>query len=898
MKLGKYIAAVYYDGLLDEVGMWNRSVPFDEQYYMWNNDVGMTWSGVFAPIVNITFPQNITYNTTQTQLNYTASAIAVRCWYSTNGGATNSSDNDCTNNFTLSSIIGTNTWIVYSNESEGKVGQDSVTFTVESGMTVNLISPVDTLNSTNSTIDFRCNATDNFQLVNLTLVLNGVENVSNSTSGTFMILNTTLNLVDGNYNWTCRAWDNDSFVLTETPNRTFTINTKPEIYVVSPENKTYTTSTIFFNATNSLPVDTWIVNYNGTNITLLAINTSLTVLDGFYQLILYANNSQSGVFGINDSIFFNVDTTAPDINILFPNETLSLFVFGNNLTLNWSITTPGFNTTAHIKNCSYTYNSVRVDLNTTVCTIINETSFLYVRGVNNLSMRVWDIFNNTAINITTWNIKILEIDQTFNNETIEGATEQFILNTSISSGLQISLSSLIYNGTSNAGTNVIQGGYTISTVNVIIPNVAADTNVTFNWNITLTDSSQVALSSNNQTIRNLIIDNCTVGTTLIFNYTVVDEGNQSILGSASNTTTTLEIDIDLLSLDRTTNVANFSRIYNDINPAAICINLNFTNGTAYSVDSVVRYIATNYANEYYNIQNFTMQNSTIPQEITLYDLLNTDSTGFQITFKDVNFVPVENALVQINRQYVSEGVFKTVEIPKTDSNGQTVAHLVEKEVIYNILVIKNGIILGTFNNIIAFCEDLLTGSCFISLNALKANVVIFDYDEEIGLISSFDYNETTRNLQFDFTTTDGSVKNISLSAIKMDQIGNESVCTNFLVSSAGSLFCTVPASVGNETIIVSIFVDGDLRITNYISAGRDFDIGDVGYFLMFFLVLSLALMMTESKTAVIIGVTLGFITSILLSFIQGGLLGIGSSLIWLIIVAFILIWKLNSQKQT
>ncbi|KKL19286.1 hypothetical protein LCGC14_2466960, partial [marine sediment metagenome] len=239
-----------------------------------------------------------------------------------------------------------------------------------------------------------------------------------------------------------------------------------------------------------------------------------------------------------------------------------------------------------------------------------------------------------------------------------------------------------------------------------------------------------------------------------------------------------------------------------------------------------------------------------------------------------------------------------VELPKTDSNGQTVAHLVEKDVVYNMIVLKEGSILGTFNNVIAFCEDVVIGSCFISLNALTAGEAPFDYDEDLELFHSFNYNETTRNLNFDFSTTDGSSKNVTLIGVKIDQLGNTTVCNSFLISSSGSITCAIPISVGNETIIVSIFVDGDLRITNYIEAGRAFNIEDAGYFLMFFLVLSLALMMTQSKTAVIIGVMVGFIASSLFSFIGGGILGIGSSVIWLIIMGIILIYKLNKQKQT
>ena len=58
------------------------------------------------------------------------------------------------------------------------------------------------------------------------------------------------------------------------------------------------------------------------------------------------------------------------------------------------------------------------------------------------------------------------------------------------------------------------------------------------------------------------------------------------------------------------------------------------------------------------------------------------------------------------------------------------------------------------------------------------------------------------------------------------------------------------------------------------------------------------MMLLESKTAVVIGTVISFIAASLFSWTQGGILGIGSAIIWLIIVALILIWKLNKDKET
>jgi hypothetical protein len=302
--------------------------------------------------------------------------------------------------------------------------------------------------------------------------------------------------------------------------------------------------------------------------------------------------------------------------------------------------------------------------------------------------------------------------------------------------------------------------------------------------------------------------------------------------------------------------------------------------------------------EYYNIRGFEIDNTTTVQEITLFNIKTAEATTFQITFKNSDFVVVEGALIQVNRQYVAEGVFKTVELPITDSNGQTVAHLVKDDVVYNYIVTRDGEVIGTFNNLIAFCQDETIGQCFIALNALEGTTPTFQPDTGLEIISSFSFNATTRDLVLSFSTTDGSVKTVLLNATRMDQLGNTSVCSTSVTSASGTLTCNIPAALGNETIITSVFVDGELKLVDYFSAANDIILGDAGYFLLLFLVISLALMFSESKSMMVGGVILGFITGSILFFIRGGIVGTGSAVMWLIIMGIILIWKLQSRGET
>ncbi len=169
------------------------------------------------------------------------------------------------------------------------------------------------------------NATDDQHICSLEIKLfNSTGGLINSTmqgyNATDKMITASLsanftNLLDGNYSFKGEVsdcvWEN----IQETETWNVTIDTTPPtITILSPENTTYNTSTIWFNATADETVDTWIVNYNGTNYT--GINFSSTLEDGNYHLFVWANDSV-GNLGLNDSIWFTVstDNVAPAVSI-------------------------------------------------------------------------------------------------------------------------------------------------------------------------------------------------------------------------------------------------------------------------------------------------------------------------------------------------------------------------------------------------------------------------------------------------------------------------------------------------------------------------------------------------------------------------------------------------------
>jgi hypothetical protein len=123
----------------------NDSVTLSDGIYNWwyslidyfNNNIISPIFNLFVdttnPVLTITLPQNISYNTVQTRLNYTINEVNIaNCSYSLNNGLTNTSV-ACGNNVTgLTGAEGSNTWTVYAIDNASNVQSASVTFAQDS----------------------------------------------------------------------------------------------------------------------------------------------------------------------------------------------------------------------------------------------------------------------------------------------------------------------------------------------------------------------------------------------------------------------------------------------------------------------------------------------------------------------------------------------------------------------------------------------------------------------------------------------------------------------------------------------------------------------------------------------------------------------------------------------
>lgn len=588
-----------------------------------------------------------------------------------------------------------------------------------------------------------------------------------------------------------------------------------------------------------------------------------------------------------------VDTTGTVVNLTYPkNIVIPYYESGTNLTINFTATDNG----AGVQACRLEYNGV----NRTVGCGTNTTQYNITSPMNRTAI-IWanDTLNNMASNAGTWNYTIFQHSNAYQSPVDELANSTFSVNITYNSTVYTSINTfLIYNGTRYTATKFGSSDNVVFNRSISVPTVTTRTNYTFYWEFIVnngTADTYVNSSVYNQTVIDFTIDACGTNTVILYNFTMVDEGTQAKLNQ-TNVNTTLQVSLNISDIAHINQVANFSGNFTRINSVAICISSDLTN-TTYRIDGEIKYEALTYEPEFYNLQNSRINNSLLSTNITLYDLLSSQSQSCTISYKNKFKSPVAGALIEIQRRYTDQGLSRVVEIPITDTGGTTIAHIVTEDVEYDLVVKKENVLLDTYRRQKFFLDA--NSLCIATLSAEEGILGIKDYETKDGVaFTPPTFNRTSRLVSTTFSTLDGSIRSFYLNVSQYNQYGNVTVCTNTQNLSSGTLSCTVPSTFGNGTYTATILLENKKIGGSQFSISqlaRDTFGGSQGLLIMMFF-LSVVLMLIGNGPAIIIGVIISVIGMLGLNYTQGTLLGGASSLLWLVVIAAILLWKYSRQR--
>lgn len=494
------------------------------------------------------------------------------------------------------------------------------------------------------------------------------------------------------------------------------------------------------------------------------------------------------------------------------------------------------------------------------------------------------IFNNDGF---------YENSQTYENSTFSGGVETFQLNITYDNNrYSNSQAYFYYNGDSYLATKTGSGSALSFSKTLNMPILTTETNKTFYWQVELYDETWEYYNStfHNQTIFPVYLGICGgVSNDTLINMSLLDENTQT------NITGDIQINVDIISKSSGEIVESLNTSFEDVQYGVICLS-PVSSYNLYYLDMEIRYTSNGYVPELYHIQRAELSNTTTT--LNLYDLNESHSTEFKVTYQDNTFNFIEGAIIQLQRKYISEGVYKTVEAPLTSNEGVAILHIDLDSIKYRATVVKDGVVLDEFDNLVFKCQSELTGECEQKLlgEIDPSNDINIDTTRDF----SYSLSRVDNVITLSFSIPSGLPSSVNMQMTQKDQFGNDEMCNTTIVSSAGSIQCTYNDTIGDSYIDLRIYKNTEsMAVTSYIIPESG-DMGFLGnnYIIIIVLLLSIVGMALTSPEWIIINGIIVMVISGALWLINGldFVVGLGN-LMWLVIAAGILIFKLAKQED-
>lgn len=448
-----------------------------------------------------------------------------------------------------------------------------------------------------------------------------------------------------------------------------------------------------------------------------------------------------------------------------------------------------------------------------------RTNFSDISGATNLTNLS---LSNLGINSFLWNyyacteynycnfseanysfLIVADTNQTFLANAYETSKQTFIIDVSVPPAETIYGGTFVYNGTAYSVSNISRIGDTYTlTKRLDLPiNPSATQNTTrnfywaFNYGSNLT---QQTTTPQQQNVSNIYLGYCSSTYPLaLLNFTGRIENNNS------------EINLSIgasfqyyLGEGTTYKSYSYSNLNESISRFNFCSVPSSFSQSPLKTDMDLEYSATDYVDRTYYLENAELNpNST--NAITLYTIPTDDAQKFFVDVKDGIDI-VTGANVAINKHFVGEGVYKTIGIRQTDSNGEFVEYFdLDKE--YLFAVSKDGESLGTITKIVS-CQ---AAPCTLTLQLSDAATDIYEgyYDKfATNIVYNLSFEQNSKIVTFTYIDTSGLAQYARLLVNRMTyNTTQEAVCDNSVYSTAGSITCNVSGK------------QGDFKATAYIS---------------------------------------------------------------------------------
>lgn len=585
------------------------------------------------------------------------------------------------------------------------------------------------------------------------------------------------------------------------------------------------------------------------------------------QLIVNLSSPVNNTQTTNTSLIFNTTLAPRGLNLT--NATLNIWYFENDTIFNETTNTIFNNET----------NSTLFDIGGFP---LGSFKWNVLGCAENISDAVCEWAEE---NFTFQRQAFAQIASAFENDVFETSFQSFELNISTIPAILSVTANLVYNGSSFLASTTCDSGICNLRRSIDIPLIDSTqeaVNKSFFWEVIVFDGTSSVSgnsTSDEQNVTRIHLETCDATFNVqTFNFTAFDEQNITRISPFTFAGTFKTW------LGSGTTKRNHSFLDVSAPEVTLCLT---PNNTIQFADAIIDYSAPDanitYPIEDYNIRNATISN--ISNDIPLFLLASSSATTFIIQVQDVTLIPIEDALVFVERFYPGEGLFRTIQLVSTDQEGKTVAFFETETVLYKFIVVKDGVVLletsqqKIVGEQIPFTIILTTGE--------GAEDLIGSFTGIPNLFANLSVNKTTGIVTYTYIDVSGLTTDGRLFVFENSQSGSSTGICNITSSQASAtLICNTTGF--NGTIVAQAFITQSpeqIVATIVFAIDTIIDtIGDFGLFIAFFIILVAGFALAIN---LVVGVIMIALSVVLVNLL--GLVSFGSIFVFAVIAIAIII---------
>lgn len=335
----------------------------------------------------------------------------------------------------------------------------------------------------------------------------------------------------------------------------------------------------------------------------------------------------------------------------------------------------------------------------------------------------------------------------------------------------------------------------------------------FDYNITLDNGSFYSGNTEilplYQYINDAFLINCSAGSpNVTINLNIYDENTPS-----SRLNANIEVEVQYWIYNRTWNK---NLTFYDEGQSSYNICLEPWNGTALQGDLYVIYNVTNGFSHRYYIQNGSFNNVTT--NVSMYNTnTQTGYSDLRLTLRDrESYDYYNNVLALLQRRYIGEGLWRTVQMDRTGDFGQAFFNVIEETTDYRLIFLdQNNNVLRSTETLKFGCTDAVCTITILMSPFTGAGV-------SPSLTYSYSYNNETNNITVTWSDPLGLTSTFRARVVKHTLGGENVICDDTKTGSAGTIVCDVSGFTGDVLLTVySSASPEESLISEWLNVGID-----------------------------------------------------------------------------